>query len=126
MGHHYRDDWEWHDGDIAESEALLDTLNEAVADEGGALGDARAGRVDEPRVTGMPIRRPAYSPSVLRDLRSMTTSNAPRGSQRAAGAGRDAIRRQWRSVGFGACDRDSAPGSCAELCGIAVAVGDPA
>ncbi len=30
MGHHYRDDWEWQDGDIAESEVLLDTLNEAV------------------------------------------------------------------------------------------------
>ena len=38
MGHHYRDDWEWHDGDIAESEALLDTLNEAVRRSGAPGG----------------------------------------------------------------------------------------
>ena len=30
MGHHYRDDWEWRDGDIAEGQSLLDTLNQAV------------------------------------------------------------------------------------------------
>ena len=42
MGHHYRDDWEWHDGDIAESEALLDTLNEAVR-QGGASGASGPG-----------------------------------------------------------------------------------
>ena len=42
MGHHYRDDWEWHDGDIAEGEAMLDTLNEAVR-QGGASGVAGTG-----------------------------------------------------------------------------------
>ena len=41
MGHHYRDDWEWHDGDIAEGEDLLDALNEAVW-QGGA-SDATGG-----------------------------------------------------------------------------------
>ena len=30
MGHHYRDDWEWHDDDIAEGETLLDALTEAI------------------------------------------------------------------------------------------------
>ena len=30
MGHHYRDDWEWHDGDIAEGQSMLDRLNEAA------------------------------------------------------------------------------------------------
>jgi len=40
MVHHYRDDWEWHDGDIAEAEAVLDALNEAVRHPGapGASG----------------------------------------------------------------------------------------
>ena len=35
MGHHYRDDWEWHDGDIVEGETLLDELNEALWRGGG-------------------------------------------------------------------------------------------
>ena len=30
MAHHYRDDWEWHDSDIAESQALLDSLSQAA------------------------------------------------------------------------------------------------
>ncbi len=34
MGHHYRDDWEWHDGDIAEGEALLETLRQAARHQG--------------------------------------------------------------------------------------------
>ncbi len=30
MGHHYRADWEWHDGDLAEGEALLGVLQDAT------------------------------------------------------------------------------------------------
>ncbi len=41
MAHHYRADWEWHDDDIAESEALLDALNEAARRRrGGVAGGA--------------------------------------------------------------------------------------
>ena len=42
MGHHYRDDWEWHDGDMAEGEALLDTLNEAARRPGSPGGGRRS------------------------------------------------------------------------------------
>ncbi len=35
MGHHYRDDWEWRDGDLAEGEALLESLSEALRRGGG-------------------------------------------------------------------------------------------
>ena len=45
MGHHYRDDWEWHDGDITEGETLLDALNQAVR-HGGATGSVAAGGAD--------------------------------------------------------------------------------
>ena len=34
MAHHYRDDWEWHDGDIDEAEAMLDSLSEAARHRG--------------------------------------------------------------------------------------------
>ena len=47
MGHHYRDDWEWHDGDIVAGEALLDTLNEAV----------RRGRTSDPGAAGAALDR---------------------------------------------------------------------
>ena len=53
MGHHYRDDWEWHDGDIAESESpARHALNEAVRPAGasGATGPGTAG--------GLTIRSP--------------------------------------------------------------------
>ena len=43
MAHHYRDDWEWHDDDIAGAEALLDVLNEAVRRSGTAGGSDRSG-----------------------------------------------------------------------------------
>ena len=48
MEHHYRDDWEWHDGDIADGEALLDTLNEAVRQAGASVtaGRGTAGGAD--------------------------------------------------------------------------------
>ncbi len=36
MAHHYRADWEWHDGDIDEAQVLLDSLNEAVRRRGAA------------------------------------------------------------------------------------------
>ena len=42
MGHHYREDWEWHDGDMAEAEALLESLNEAARRSGAAGGSESA------------------------------------------------------------------------------------
>jgi len=38
MGHHYRDDWEWHDSDIASGKELLDLLSEAVQHPGSPAG----------------------------------------------------------------------------------------
>ncbi len=38
MGHHYREDWEWHDDNIAEGEALLDVLKQATHSQGTSGG----------------------------------------------------------------------------------------
>ncbi|MCY4068625.1 MAG: cysteine--tRNA ligase [Acidimicrobiaceae bacterium] len=42
MGHHYRDDWEWHDDDIAVGETLLDTLKQAARGHGDPAGSEPA------------------------------------------------------------------------------------
>ena len=91
MGHHYRDDWEWHDGDIAESETLLDTLNEAVR-QGGAPGGSD----------------PA---SYARRLRGSLDDDldAPRA--------RAVLAEMAEAVLAGRLD-DSAPGVLAELCAL--------
>jgi L-cysteine:1D-myo-inositol 2-amino-2-deoxy-alpha-D-glucopyranoside ligase len=45
MGHHYRDDWEWFDGDLAEGVALLDTLVAAARADAGPDPAPYAARV---------------------------------------------------------------------------------
>ena len=99
MGHHYRDDWEWHDGDIAESEALLDTLNEAVRQGGasGASGPGTASGAD-----------PAPYARRLRDALD-DDLDAPRA--------RAVLAEMAGAVIAGRLD-DSAPGVLAELCSL--------
>ena len=96
MGHHYRDDWEWHDGDIAEGEALLDTLNEAVR-RGGASGPGTAGGADP-----APYSR-RLSDALDDDL------DAPRA--------RAVLAEMADAVIAGRLD-DAAPGVLAELCSL--------
>ena len=101
MAHHYRDDWEWHDGDIAESEALLDSLNEAVRHRGTADGSD-----------------PAPYARRLRDALD-DDLDAPRA--------RAVLAEMADAVLAGRLD-DSAPGALAELCelcGIALEPGAP-
>ena len=99
MGHHYRDDWEWHDGDMAESEALLDTLNEAVRQGGasGASGPGTASGAD-----------PAPYARRLRDALD-DDLDAPRA--------RAVLAEMAGAVIAGRLD-DSAPGVLAELCSL--------
>ena len=92
MGHQYRDDWEWHDGDIAESEALLDILNEAVR-----RGGAGAGGTD-----------PAPFARRLRDALD-DDLDAPRA--------RAVLAEMADAVIAGRLD-DTAPGLLAELCAL--------
>ena len=96
MGHHYRDDWEWHDGDIAEGEALLDTLNEAVR-RGGASGPGTASGADP-----APYSR-RLSDALDDDL------DAPRA--------RAVLGEMADAVIAGRLD-DAAPGVLAELCSL--------
>ena len=93
MAHHYRDDWEWHDGDISESEVLLDSLNE-----GGATARGRFRRI-RPRP-----RSPAGC-----ETRSTTTLMPPRA--------RAVLAEMADAVLTGRLD-DSAPGVLAELCAL--------
>ena len=99
MGHHYRDDWEWHDGDIAEGEALLDTLDEAVRPgvASCAAGRGAAGGAD-----------PAPFARRLRDALD-DDLDAPRA--------RSVLAEMAAAVIAGRLD-DSAPGVLAELCAL--------
>ena len=99
MGHHYRDDWEWHDGDIAEGEALLDTLDEAVRPgvASGAAGRGAAGGAD-----------PAPFARRVRDALD-DDLDAPRA--------RSVLAEMADAVIAGRLD-DSAPGVLAELCAL--------
>ena len=99
MGHHYRDDWEWHDGDIAEGEALFDTLNEAVRQAGASVtaGRGTAGGAD-----------PAPYSRRLRDALD-DDLDAPRA--------RAVLAEMADAIVAGRLD-DSAPGVLAELCAL--------
>ena len=108
MGHHYRDDWEWHDGDIAEGEVLLLALNEAVWRAGasgsgtvhgasGASGRGTAGGAD-----------PAPYARRLRDALD-DDLDAPRA--------RAVLAEMADAIIAGRLD-DSAPGALAELCAL--------
>ena len=137
MGHHYRDDWEWHDGDIAESETLLDTLNEAVRQGGapGGPGTGDAARGGAPRAAGTgiagrsggapgaayggvlddkPVRSPASGDgsdpaSYARRLRDALDDDLDAPGARAV------LAEMAEAVLAGRLD-DSAPGVLAELC----------
>ncbi len=115
MGHHYRDDWEWHDGDIAESEALLDTLNQAVRH--GNPGPRTAGDVPPARAvrssgaTGLGAAGgggPAPYAQRLRDALD-DDLDAPRA--------RAVLAEMADAVLAGQLD-DAAPGVLAELCAL--------
>ena len=99
MEHHYRDDWEWHDGDIADGEALFDTLNEAVRQAGASVtaGRGTAGGAD-----------PAPYSRRLRDALD-DDLDAPRA--------RAVLAEMAEAVIAGRLD-DSAPGVLAELCSL--------
>ena len=99
MEHHYRDDWEWHDGDIADGEALFDTLNEAVRQAGASVtaGRGTAGGAD-----------PAPYSRRLRDALD-DDLDAPRA--------RAVLAEMADAIIAGRLD-DSAPGVLAELCSL--------
>jgi L-cysteine:1D-myo-inositol 2-amino-2-deoxy-alpha-D-glucopyranoside ligase len=115
MGHHYRDDWEWHDGDIAESEALLEALNQAVR-HGTAgsrtSGDALQARAARPSGAKGPDAAAGGDPATYaRRLRGALDDDldAPRA--------RAVLAEMAGAVLAGRLD-DSGPGVLAELCAL--------
>ena len=122
MGHHYRDDWEWHDGDITEGEALLDTLNEAVrqgrTSDPGAAGDAldravRHGDAAGPGAAGG--ADPAPYAQKLRDALD-DDLDAPRARAVLAEMAGEVLARRLD---------ETAPGVLAELCELCGIALDP-
>ena len=124
MGHHYRDDWEWHDGAIADGEALLDTLNEAVRYRAGgaSIGGARNNQTVTALNEAVRYRAGGASPgqdpaagsdpgSFARRLRDALDDDldAPRA--------RAVLAEMAGTVLAGRLD-DSAPGVLAELCAL--------
>ncbi len=124
MGHHYRDDWEWHDGDIAEGETLLDNLNEAVR-QGGASGVVGVGGAER---SGAPSA--AYG-GVLDDKPARSAASGD-GSDSAVYARRlrdaldddldapraRAVLDEMADAVLGGRLDDSAPGVLADLCAL--------
>ena len=119
MGHHYRDDWEWHDGDIAEGEALLDSLNEAVRWRGtsGELGgsDTAGGSGTSGGPGGSGGSSPARYAQRLRDALDDDLD--------APGA-RGVLAEMAGAVIAGRLD-ETAPGVLAELCELCGIAQDP-
>ena len=122
MGHHYRDDWEWHDGDITEGETLLDTLNEAVrqgrTSDPGAAGDAldravRHGDAAGPGAAGG--ADPAPYAQKLRDALD-DDLDAPRARAVLAEMAGEVLARRLD---------ETAPGVLAELCELCGIALDP-
>ena len=113
MAHHYRDDWEWHDGDIAEAETLLDTLNEAVRRRGGSsAASGRTGRDGSGPGAGDRAGDGATDPAAYaRRVREALDDDldAPRA--------RALLAEMADAVLAGRLD-DSAPGVLAELCAL--------
>ena len=93
MGHHYRDDWEWHDGDIDEAETLLDTLNQAV--------------------------RPSVTPGAAGGTRDAVdeTSGATGGTRGAAGGTRDAVNETSGAAGGSLGAAGGVPGAAGGTAG---------
>ena len=113
MGHHYRDDWEWHDGDIADGAAVLDALNQAVRRPGGSGTSGGSGSLGISGGAGGPS--PARYAARLRDALD-DDLDAPRA--------RAVLAEMAGAVLEGRLD-DSAPGVLAELCELCGIALDP-